>query len=52
MSDIEYKHLLVKAREAKRGGIEAWSVQSTGEGGSGFSAKPGRLARKHGLHAG
>lgn len=31
MSDIEYKHLLVKAREAKRGGIEAWSVQSTGE---------------------
>jgi hypothetical protein len=26
-----YQHLLNKARDAKRGGHEAWSVQSTGE---------------------
>lgn len=28
---IEYKHLLGKARDAKLGGIDAWSCQSTGE---------------------
>jgi hypothetical protein len=26
-----YQHLLNKARDAKRGGHDAWSVQSTGE---------------------
>jgi hypothetical protein len=26
-----YEHLLRKSREAKRGGREAWAVQSTGE---------------------
>ena len=26
-----YEHLLRKARDAKRGGHEAWTVQSTGE---------------------
>jgi hypothetical protein len=26
-----YQHLLSKARDAKRGGHEAWTVQSTGE---------------------
>jgi len=26
-----YEHLLRKSRDAKRGGHEAWSVQSTGE---------------------
>jgi pterin-4a-carbinolamine dehydratase len=26
-----YEHLLRKARDAKRGGHDAWSVQSTGE---------------------
>lgn len=26
-----YEHLLRKARDAKRGGREAWTVQSTGE---------------------
>jgi hypothetical protein len=26
-----YEHLLRKSREAKRGGHDAWSVQSTGE---------------------
>ena len=26
-----YQHLLKKARDAKRGGHDAWSVQSTGE---------------------
>ncbi len=26
-----YEHLLRKARDAKRGGRDAWSVQSTGE---------------------
>lgn len=31
MSEVEYKHLLGKARDAKRGGRDAWSVQSTGE---------------------
>jgi hypothetical protein len=29
--DSEYEHLLRKARDAKRGGIDSWSVQSTGE---------------------
>ena len=28
---IEYKHLIAKARDAKRGGQDAWVVQSTGE---------------------
>jgi len=27
----EYEHLLRKARDAKRGGHNAWAVQSTGE---------------------
>jgi hypothetical protein len=27
----EYEHLLRKARDAQRGGIDSWSVQSTGE---------------------
>jgi hypothetical protein len=27
----EYEHLLSKARDAKRGGVDAWAVQSTGE---------------------
>lgn len=31
MSTPEYKHLLRKSLDAKRGGIDAWSVQSTGE---------------------
>lgn len=31
MSDIEYKHFLSRARDAKRGGRDAWAVQSTGE---------------------
>lgn len=31
MNEGEYKHLLGKARDAKRGGRDAWSVQSTGE---------------------
>ena len=31
MSNIEYQHLLGKARDAKRGGRDAWAVQSTGE---------------------
>lgn len=31
MSDAELKHLLGKARDAKRGGKQAWDVQSTGE---------------------
>jgi hypothetical protein len=26
-----YDHLLIKARNAKRGGHDAWAVQSTGE---------------------
>jgi hypothetical protein len=29
--DDRYEHLLRKARDAKRGGHEAWAVQSTGE---------------------
>lgn len=31
MSDIEYRHLLAKARDAKIGGRDAWAVQSIGE---------------------
>ena len=31
MSDNEYRHLLGKARDAKRGGRDAWGVMSTGE---------------------
>jgi hypothetical protein len=31
MSENEYHHLLNKARDAKRGGSEAWRVMSTGE---------------------
>ena len=27
----DYEHLLRKARDAKRGGHDAWAVQSTGE---------------------
>jgi len=27
----QYEHLLHKARDAKRGGHDAWAVQSTGE---------------------
>jgi hypothetical protein len=30
-SESEFRHLLGKARDAKRGGQDAWSVQSTGE---------------------
>jgi hypothetical protein len=29
--DARYEHLLRKSQDAKRGGHEAWSVQSTGE---------------------
>jgi len=31
MNQAEFKHLLGKARSAKEGGLEFWSVQSTGE---------------------
>lgn len=31
MRTAEYEHLLRKARDAKRGGHNAWAVQSTGE---------------------
>jgi hypothetical protein len=31
MNPAEYSHLLDKARAAKRGGHDAWAVQSTGE---------------------
>ena len=31
MSDVEFRHLLAKSRDAKRGGADAWHVQSTGE---------------------
>jgi hypothetical protein len=31
MTDNDYEQLLRKARDAKRGGIDSWSVQSTGE---------------------
>jgi len=31
MIDHEYEHLFNKARDAKHGGRDAWSVQSTGE---------------------
>ncbi|WP_371436313.1 hypothetical protein [Polaromonas sp.] len=30
-SEAEFRHLLGKARDAKHGGRDAWSVQSTGE---------------------
>jgi hypothetical protein len=29
--NARYEHLLCKSQDAKRGGHEAWSVQSTGE---------------------
>ncbi len=29
MSQVEYQYLLGKSRDAKRGGRDAWSVQST-----------------------
>ena len=31
MTDLEYRHLIAKARDAKQGGRDAWAVQSTGE---------------------
>ena len=31
MNEAEYRHLLGKARDAKLGGLDSWSVQSTGE---------------------
>jgi hypothetical protein len=31
MNDAHYLHLLNKARDAKHGGHDAWSVMSTGE---------------------
>jgi len=31
MGDAEYRHFLSKARDAQQGGVDAWSVQSTGE---------------------
>lgn len=31
MSDVEFKHLLGKARDAAKGGEESWCCQSTGE---------------------
>ena len=31
MNEAEYRHLLGKARDAKLGGHDSWSVQSTGE---------------------
>lgn len=31
MNQAEFAHLLGKARDAKRGGRDAWSVMSTGE---------------------
>ena len=31
MNDPEFRHLLAKARDARRGGEDAWHVQSTGE---------------------
>jgi hypothetical protein len=31
MSEMEYRHLYGKARDAKIGGQDAWAVQSTGE---------------------
>jgi hypothetical protein len=31
MSDVEFQHFLGKALDAKRGGHDAWSPQSTGE---------------------
>lgn len=31
MNQAEYQHLLGKSRDARRGGRDAWLVQSTGE---------------------
>lgn len=31
MNDASYQHLLGKARDAKEGGRDAWTAQSTGE---------------------
>lgn len=31
LTDLEYRHFLMKARDAKIGGIDAWRPQSTGE---------------------
>ena len=31
MKDLEYRHLIAKARDAQQGGRDAWAVQSTGE---------------------
>ncbi|MBK6906525.1 MAG: hypothetical protein IPH08_05305 [Rhodocyclaceae bacterium] len=31
MNQAEFNHLVGKARDAKRGGRDSWSVQSTGE---------------------
>lgn len=31
MKDLEYRHLMGKAHDAKQGGRDAWAVQSTGE---------------------
>ena len=31
MDNAEYRHLLGKARDAKHGGVDSWSVQPTGE---------------------
>ena len=31
MDGAKYRHLLGKARDAKQGGVDSWSVQSTGE---------------------
>lgn len=31
MAGVEFEQLLRKCRDAKRGGVHAWAVQSTGE---------------------
>ncbi len=31
MSEADFKHFYGKARDAARGGLEAWAAQSTGE---------------------
>jgi len=31
INEVEFRHLLGKARDAKRGGKQAWSCMSTGE---------------------
>ncbi|MBC3884934.1 MULTISPECIES: hypothetical protein [Oxalobacteraceae] len=31
MCDAEFRHYFAKAKDAKRGGKDAWDVQSTGE---------------------